>query len=216
MGIRILEFVLLYGVLPALCTFRIVPLQVLPFLALAAAYCGAMLLKDGTFDRSGFSLRLPGARELLRLALPLLVASLLLAAGVWFLQRERFMLLPRHHPLFWLVLVTLYPLVSVVPQEVIYRVYFFHRFRCLFSSPTTACLVCAGLFGLHHWVFHNPVAVVLSLAGGLKFAQTYIRTKSLGLVCLEHALYGGMVFTVGLGQYFASGSYRFAAPLIQP
>jgi len=44
------------------------------------------------------------------------------------------------------------------------------------------------------------------VAGGWLFGGTYRRSRSLGLVCLEHALYGDLIFTVGLGQYFFHGA----------
>lgn len=53
-----------------------------------------------------------------------------------------------------------------------------------------------------HIVFNNYIAVVFTFLAGLIFMKTYIDTKSFGLVCIEHALYGNMIFTIGLGEYF--------------
>jgi membrane protease YdiL (CAAX protease family) len=67
-------------------------------------------------------------------------------------------------------------------------------------------LISGAAFGLAHIVFNNWVAPVLCAVGGVLFAHTYHKTRSLALVCLEHALYGDFVFTVGLGRYFYHGA----------
>lgn len=221
---RWIELMLLYGVLPALCIFQIVPVHIVLFLVVVCIGCLLVLLNDGTFDRNLlrlFARAHPGGAAAARPGHPVssllpafALAAVALTAAVWFLHRDHLFALPRRAPLFWLAIMTLYPVVSVVPQEIIYRVYFFHRFESLFPSPALATAACAVIFGLHHAVFHNWPAVALSLGGGLKFALTYRRSRSLRLVCIEHALYGCLVFTIGLGHFFASGSYCLAAMLI--
>jgi membrane protease YdiL (CAAX protease family) len=67
-------------------------------------------------------------------------------------------------------------------------------------------LASALLFGTAHIFLGNFVAPVMSFFGGILFASTYARTRSLALVAIEHALYGDMIFTVGLGQYFYHGA----------
>ena len=51
-----------------------------------------------------------------------------------------------------------------------------------------------------HWE-----AVTISFIGGLIFAYRYTRTRSFLAVWLEHALYGDLIFTVGLGRFFFTG-----------
>ena len=46
----------------------------------------------------------------------------------------------------------------------------------------------------------------MTAAGGWLFARDYARHRSLTLVCLEHAAYGCVIFTVGLGRFFYSGA----------
>ncbi len=213
---RWLEFILLYGVLPALCIFKIIPVQIIGMLALTCICCVVVLLNDRTFDRRLLRLTLPPTRQIVSLVLPFLISACVLIACTWLFQRETFFWLPRKAPLFWLLIITLYPVISVVPQEVIYRVYFFHRFGKMFGSPAIANFVCAGIFGLHHWAFHNWIAVALTLIGGFKFARTYRQTRSLFTVSIEHAFYGGLLFTIGLGVYFMSGTYSFARHLLPP
>lgn len=114
--------------------------------------------------------------------------------------------LPRTQPRLWLGILAFYPLFSVYPQELVYRALFFARYRPLFSSARATAAASAAAFGFVHIVFQNWPAVLLTLLGGWLFADTYARTYSLRLVWLEHALYGGLMFTVGLGRYFYHGS----------
>ncbi|MHB1304208.1 MAG: CPBP family glutamic-type intramembrane protease [Acidiphilium sp.] len=113
--------------------------------------------------------------------------------------------LPRHRPILWLAIMVLYPALSVVPQELIYRRFLFHRYRTLLRAPAARIAASAVAFGFAHIIFLNIWAVILTLAGGLLFAQTYARTGSLRTVSLEHALYGCLVFTIGLGRFFYTG-----------
>jgi len=113
--------------------------------------------------------------------------------------------LPQTRPGFWAIIMVLYPLLSVLPQEILYRAYFFERYRPIFQSKTAMVLASAALFGFVHVIFHNWVAPTLSLLGGLMFAASYARDKSLKWAVAEHALYGCMIFTIGIGTYFFYG-----------
>jgi membrane protease YdiL (CAAX protease family) len=56
--------------------------------------------------------------------------------------------------------------------------------------------------------------MLLTTAGGLLFAFTYLRSRSTLLVAAEHALYGDFVFTVGIGGMFVNG-VRLLSKLIR-
>ncbi|HXB22539.1 MAG TPA: hypothetical protein VNV88_14225 [Candidatus Solibacter sp.] len=45
-----------------------------------------------------------------------------------------------------------------------------------------------------------------STIGGLLFALTYQQSGSLLLACIEHAIFGNFIFTIGLGQFFYHGA----------
>lgn len=100
----------------------------------------------------------------------------------------------------------LYPLLSVLPQEFLFRAFFFHRYQPLFGEGAGIVLASALAFGFVHIIFGNWLAVVLSFFGGLLFATTYRLNRSMPLVWLEHALFGNLIFTIGLGRYFSSGA----------
>ena len=63
-----------------------------------------------------------------------------------------------------------------------------------------------AIFGFAHIVFGNLWAPILSAAGGLLFATTYLKSRSLICAAFEHALWGTLIFTIGLGPLFAGGS----------
>jgi hypothetical protein len=109
------------------------------------------------------------------------------------------------HPVVWLLIIVLYPPLSVVPQEILYRLFFFARYAGLFPAKNTMLIANTLCFVFMHIVFGNAIAIVATLIGGYFFADTYSRTQSLRLVSLEHSLYGIMIFTFGLGEFFVFG-----------
>lgn len=119
---------------------------------------------------------------------------------------ERLFYLPRHRPEIIPGLLILYPLLSALPQEFIFCSFFFKRYRALFGSGVERVIASAVVFAYAHVLYINAVAPVVSLLGGLIFAQTFHRTKSLALVTIEHGLYGNTLFLIGLGWYFYSGA----------
>lgn len=135
-----------------------------------------------------------------------LISAALLTAAVLFLYPQGFLSFPQERPRLWLAVMCLYPILSVIPQEVVFRSFFFQRYASLFTSPNAMIIASALSFGIAHVLLKNWVAVALSTLGGFLFAHTYQKHKSLGLVWLEHALYGCFVFTIGLGFFFYSGA----------
>jgi membrane protease YdiL (CAAX protease family) len=117
-----------------------------------------------------------------------------------------FLDLPRQQPILWAVIMVLYPLLSVWPQEVIFRRFLFHRYAPLFCNRFALIAASAAAFGFAHIIFLNWIAIAMTAVGGAMFAARYARHKSLGLCCLEHSLYGCLVFTIGLGQFFYTGT----------
>lgn len=113
--------------------------------------------------------------------------------------------MPRERPLVWLSVLALYPLLSALPQEVMYRAFFFHRYGDLFPTPAARIGASALLFGFAHVLVHNSLAVLLATAAGALISITWHRSRSLLLVSVEHSLYGAFVFTAGVGGMFVNG-----------
>ena len=102
---------------------------------------------------------------------------------------ERWLAFPTAKPWLFLMVILLYPLLSVYPQEVVFRAFFFRRYAKLFDKPEHMILANASAFAWLHIVFENMMALVLSFLAGALFAATYQRTRSMRLVCLEHFIY---------------------------
>ncbi|MGE3770334.1 MAG: CPBP family intramembrane glutamic endopeptidase [Bdellovibrionales bacterium] len=120
---------------------------------------------------------------------------------------ERLFSFPINRPQIWLLVMALYPILSALPQELVYRGFFFQRYGNI-ASPRLLMTLSAIAYGLTHLMMNNPVAPILSIFGGLLFAQSYARHKSLLWVTIEHAAYGCMIFTTGLGYFFYIGNWR--------
>ncbi len=147
-------------------------------------------------------------KEVRRVTLQFGIATFLLTLYVHYLEPKNFLALPRQEPLIWGLIVFTYPFLSVLPQELFFRGFFFHRYGRIFPTRSSCILVSAAAFGFAHAFYGNPIAVCLSVIGGGLFAWTFARTRSLTLVIAEHALYGVALFTVGLGQYFFSSGVQ--------
>jgi len=170
-----------------------------------AGACLCLLLRDPSFDRR----RLWNARAAFGARAAVMASFVPLGLGIGLavavFDAESLFSLPRRRPELWATIMLLYPLVSVYPQEVIFRVFFFHRYGALFARPRAMIAASALAFGFVHIVFGNWIAVAMTLIGGALFAATYARTRSALAASIEHALYGWLVFTIGLGEYFYSG-----------
>lgn len=119
---------------------------------------------------------------------------------VWWTAPDSLFHVPRTNIQLFVFILFVYSFLSVWPQEIIYRTFFFKRYSGFFSSKKQLLFVNAVLFSIAHLVFKNTLVMVLTLIGGFLFALSFIRYKSTTLVTIEHALYGNWLFTVGMGQ----------------
>ncbi|WBU52468.1 CPBP family intramembrane glutamic endopeptidase [Paracoccus sp. SCSIO 75233] len=120
-------------------------------------------------------------------------------------QPEAMFTFLRRNPAFLLLIWLLYPLLSALPQELIFRVLFFHRYGRLFSGPKQAVLVNAAIFSLAHLMYWNWIVAVFTFFGGLAFAVGYLQ-RGLPWAWALHAIAGNILFAVGMGVYFYSGN----------
>jgi hypothetical protein len=132
--------------------------------------------------------------------------SLLLFAFTVAHDFDRLFSFPLERPQVWIMVMLLYPILSAWPQEILYRTFFMRRYAPLFGAQ--AALMSAAAFSYVHIIFENWIAIVFTFFGGWLFADTYRRHRSLALVTLEHALYGCLIFTLGLGWYFYGAAWK--------
>jgi hypothetical protein len=146
--------------------------------------------------------RLPQSGEALRVVLVRFgFVGTAMALVTYISSPEDFMRLPLDEPWTMLAIGVLYPLLSVVPQGIIYRVFMSERYAKLFRSETSFIIFTAACFAAGHVIFRNWVAVAATFCGGLIFMRTYRLTRSHLLASFEHALYGVFAFAVGLGRF---------------
>jgi membrane protease YdiL (CAAX protease family) len=205
-GLLVAEFLILFLALPLAFRFKAIPFPPIPALWLLAAYCFFRLWSDASFDRR--LLWNPAAFPHLagRIFLLFLIVAIAVGQGVYFLRPQLLFSFVRRTPWFWGMVMLLYPVLSVYPQGLIYRAFFFHRYRELLQGRFGMILASALAFAFVHIIFRNPIAVSFTLIGGLLFAWRYQQTGSLFTSSLEHALYGCLMFTIGLGDYFYKGA----------
>ena len=198
---------MVFGLAPLVAHRCGVSAAVLPLLWLVAAGCVYSLRADPTFPAGRLQLAWRGvpARVWATIAMRALLVGAGLAALVAVAFPGRWLVLPLTRPGLWIAILVLYPVFSVYPQELIFRIFLFHRYRPAFGGDWPTLLASAVAFGWVHVVFGTWLAVGLAALGGLLLAETYRRTRSLVLVCAEHALYGQLVFTLGLGEFFYHG-----------
>lgn len=209
---RWVELLVLFVVLPVgLAWVRLAAGLDVPVIAVLiglALFVGLVLARDARFDgRVALAIRWRRSAALAILR-RFAICGAVLSALVALLRPELFLSFPRERPGLWLLVMVLYPVLSVVPQELLYRTFFFHSYEDLLGGATRTSVNSALVFGVAHLLFGSWVSVALTAIGGWFFAGTYARTRSLWLASFEHALYGQLVFTVGLGEFFYAGTIQ--------
>ena len=180
----------------------------IPVILLGGLALMLILLGDSGFERRRLW-NIGGVRPHLgRIILGPAIFGILSVVVLYWVDPKALFAFPRSRPGLWIMVMILYPLLAVYPQEVIYRAFFFRRYRPLFGSDQLLVHASAILFSFGHIMFKHWITFVLTLLGGYLFSYTYKKSRSLPAAALEHALYGDIIFTVGLGQYFYTGAQR--------
>ena len=205
-----LELIGLFGLIPAVLAVVKIPQGVLfGSLWLLSAYGLWQLARMGGINWRQLWHGAGWARQEQKHALWLfLTLCIPMALFTYILVPDRFLSFPLQRPALWALVMVLYPLLSVLPQELLYRSFFFERYRALFPGFWLMVGASAGLFAFSHIIFKNWVAPLFCLIGGLIFAAHYHQHRSLKWALIEHAAYGCFVFTIGLGWFFYHGAMR--------
>lgn len=128
------------------------------------------------------------------------VIAFVLTLLTYFFYKELFFAVPTNNPKLWLIVLLVYSFFSVTIQEIVYRTFFFERYTLIFKNIKGLVFMNALVFSICHVLFKNELVLILTFIGGILFALTYLKTKSTLLVCIEHAVYGFWLFTVGIGS----------------
>lgn len=119
--------------------------------------------------------------------------------GVYFYKPEWLFIAVREKPILWVKIFFIYSILSVYPQEVIYRVFFFARYERLFKDKRLLIIANGLFFATAHVFFNNGMVLFITFIGGMIFSYTYQKTRSTSMIFIEHTLYGYWIFTVGMG-----------------
>lgn len=202
-----LEFLVLFFVIPLMAAFVLPPSLVLPGL-LIFTFVGIFLLQvTPAFRWSTLSAGFITINWKL-LVYFFVVCFLTLSLLAFFIDSENTYYLPVNSPRLWIFIMIAYPLVSVIPQELIYRPLFFIRYKSILPSGQSLVILNAICFCLIHLFYWNLLALFITFFGGLIFSQIYYKNKNFLEVVLYHSVGGCMIFTTGLGRFFYSGAIQ--------
>lgn len=116
------------------------------------------------------------------------------------------LILPREHPALFAAILVLYPPLSALPQEIVFRPLFFRRYGALLPGLWPGILLNAALFSLAHLMFWNWIVAAMTFSGGIAFAWAYEARRNFPMAVVLHGVAGWIVFAAGLGIFFYSGN----------
>ena len=130
------------------------------------------------------------------------VIAILTTSFLYLFDKENLFNVIIPKPALWISFVLIYSVLSVIPQEFVYRSFFFQRYKPLFKNEFTFLLINSLLFSFAHVWFRSWVVLGFTFVGSLLFNRTYKKTNSLLILSIEHAIYGSWLYTVGYGELF--------------
>ncbi|QED36906.1 CPBP family intramembrane metalloprotease [Antarcticibacterium arcticum] len=196
----VVEFLLFFVFIPFIANRYLDGwLKVLPLIGIAIFFFILLRLDSGFEKKNLYTLNKPALKK----SVPrLIIVSVLLMWFTWWIFPDLLLYYPKENFESYLITFFLYPIASVIPQEIIYRVYFFHRYKEIIPERFLLMLSNAIIFGLTHWIYANWVAPIATFLVSWIFIYTYLKSKSLLNVSLEHYFYGLIMFTIGFGYFF--------------
>ena len=198
---KLIEIVLLFIVTPiVLITPTHVSIKI-GYLLLGVIYISFVSSKKEAFKKRKIESKISN-NALKRIGLRFIVIAVSTTLFVYFQDRTLLFSVMLNKTSLWLKFNLIYVLVSVIPQELIYRTFFVKRYQKLFKNEFLFIIINAALFSFGHIWFQSWIVLGFTFVGGVLFIKTYLKTKSLGLVLFEHSLYGVWLYTVGYGKLF--------------
>ena len=191
------EFFIIFFFIPIFISFNNSSILVFIFLYLVFFYSLNFLRKDN-FDFSKL-------KKKVNFNFVLLWTIIFLISGFIYtliLDKNLLFKFPANNFEKWLLVVVLYPLFSVLPQEVIFRVFFLRRYKnFLKEKKLLKYLINSIVFSFGHIVFNNFHAVLITFLVSPVFTYAYEK-KSFSTCLILHSFGGQIIFTMGLGKFF--------------
>ena len=203
---KAIELIILSIIIPFTILFFKFSSNVLIFLWLILIYCICIFCLCEKRHQKYKNKLLITQNTLIYVFIRWIIFSFGLFIFTFYVFPEKLFIVQKSNPGFIWKIMIFYPFFSALPQEFIFCKFFFARYKSFFGEKTLMVAMSSLAFCLAHILFINWVAPVLGLVGGIIFAGTYKKTKSLLMVSIEHSLYGDTLFFIGLGWFFWGGS----------
>lgn len=205
-----IECAVLFFIVPlALYWFRhLLAFKLMPVLLLLALGCMIYLISDKAFDRSVLWNTRDFLSHMKQILIAFISAAIFLGIFTYLVYEDRFFVFPIDKPNAALIFILMYPLLGALPQEIIFKCFFFQRYRSVFPGSLSLIMFNGLSFGLFHLWYANIIAPIFSIFAGMILAYRYLKTKSLLAISIEHSLMGIFLYIVGLGWFFYSGSIQ--------
>lgn len=114
--------------------------------------------------------------------------------------------LVRSNPALLAMIAAFYPVLSALPQEIVFRPLFFRRYGPILPALRPAIVLNAAVFSFAHLMYWSWIVAAMTFAGGLVFAWSYEARRNFPEAVVLHAVAGVIAFVLGLGVYFYSGN----------
>jgi membrane protease YdiL (CAAX protease family) len=201
--VLLFELLGLFVVVPLLLLTEVVPLRFRLWVLVGLMPAALLIARLNRADLRDLGLAEGAGAEFRRCLFRGLAVWMVLVGGVaavhWLVGLPAFGFLIDHPDRF--AEIAMVYAVSVTAQELLFRGYFFWRYRPLLSRRGLAVANCL-VFAWVHIIYGTWISVALSGVGGVVFTGLYLRHGSLAAVGIVHAAFGLAVFAMGYGRYF--------------
>ena len=195
--IKKLEFFFIFLILPSAIFF--LDSSVIVFLTLYLVFTSSLVILY--FDKSFSFTSLRKKVDWKFIIIFSLIFFSLSFFYVILVDKDLLFIFPKTNFELWLLVILIYPFLSVIPQEIVYRVFFFQRYFPNERSFYFLTLLNMIVFSYGHIVFNNVHAILITAIVSPIFTYAYLK-KSFFTCIVLHALGGQIIFTLGLGKYF--------------
>ena len=201
--LKIIELFLLFIAVPGILATSFSVYVKVTAVVLALLY--VLFISYKTMFRKGFkiSYKKPSITYVIRVSIVSLLIFVSGMALIQYINPDLLFVVVKQKPLLWLTILFVYAFLSVIPQELIYRRFFYRRYRSLFYNKKLFAVINVFCFSWCHIFLNNIWVMIITALGGILFVYTYEKERNLRWVIFEHSLYGNIVFTLGLGQMLA-------------
>ncbi len=196
------ELIILFVLLPLSLMLSIPPVFKIAGVLVGVVYCIWVARKYQLISlKSLYQINIGSYWKTILISLILVFVSSFIF--MYILHPEDLFIVVKKKPLLWISILVFYAIFSVYPQELMYRSFFFKRYEQLFKNVNYLLLINIIIFPLAHVMFKNWLVLLVTLIGGILFALTYNKSKSVLLTSIEHSIYGNWLFTIGMGEMLA-------------